>query len=234
MKIAIMQPYLFPYIGYFQLMKYADVFVIYDDVQYINRGWVNRNRVLNNGQPFLFTMSLKKDSSLLAINERYFSSEFEKEKEKFLKSLSYFYSKAPYYEETISLIQEIFSYNNPNIAQFLTNKLKKVCSYLEIDTSIILSSETNRDRTLRGEDAIIDIVKRLEGREYINPIGGIELYSKDKFCENNIELFFLESKEIQYQQFERETFVPFLSIIDVLMFNSREEAVSLLKQYELK
>lgn len=233
MKLGIMQPYLFPYIGYFQLINCSDLFVIYDDVQYINRGWINRNRLLNKGQPFLFTLSLKKDSSTLNINERMFSDEFDNESRKLLKSLEYFYSKAPHFKETMNLIADIFQFKTPNIAEFISNQISKVCEHLDIKTPLLLSSETNRDLSLKGEDAIIDIVRVLRGDHYINPIGGTNLYSKNQFDINGIQLSFLKTNEIRYPQFNNDEFVSNLSIIDVLMFNSKSEISELLLKYEL-
>lgn len=233
MKVGIMQPYLFPYIGYFQLINCSDLFVIYDDVQYINRGWINRNRLLNKDQPFLFTMSLKKDSSTLNINERKFSEEFDNESKKLLKSLEYFYSKAPYFKDTMNLITDIFQFNTLNISEFISNHISKICKHLDIKTPLLLSSEINRDPSLKGEDAIIDIVSVLKGDHYINPIGGTNLYSKNQFDINGIQLSFLKTNGIRYPQFNNDEFVSNLSIIDVLMFNSKSEISELLLKYEL-
>ncbi|MHA2856972.1 WbqC family protein [Paenibacillus lautus] len=233
MKLGIMQPYLFPYIGYFQLINCSDLFVIYDDVQYINRGWINRNRLLNKGQPFLFTLSLKKDSSTLNINERMFSDDFDNESQKLLKSLEYFYSKAPHFRETMNLIADIFQFKTPNISEFISNQISKVCEHLDIKTPLLLSSEINRDLSLKGENAIIDIVRVLRGDHYINPIGGTNLYSKNQFDINGIQLSFLKTNDLRYQQFNKDEFVSNLSIIDVLMFNSKSEISELLLKYEL-
>ncbi|WP_433941606.1 WbqC family protein [Paenibacillus lautus] len=233
MKLGIMQPYLFPYIGYFQLINCSDLFVIYDDVQYINRGWINRNRLLNKGQPFLFTLSLKKDSSTLNINERMFSDDFDNESQKLLKSLEYFYSKAPHFRETMNLIADIFQFKTPNISEFISNQISKVCEHLDIKTPLLLSSKINRDLSLKGVDAIIDIVRVLRGDHYINPIGGTNLYSKNQFDINGIQLSFLKTNNIRYPQFNNDEFVSNLSIIDVLMFNSKSEISELLLKYEL-
>ena len=233
MKIAIMQPYFMPYIGYFQLIKSVDRFVVCDDVQYIKQGWINRNRLLINGEPKLFTFSLKKDHNNYNINKRYFSSNFKKDKEKLMRILKGAYKKAPYYSQVEELISNILKYdNNANIGDFIDNSIREVCKYLGIETEIIKSSNIEKDNTLKCQDKVIDIIKKVHGNIYINSIGGTALYSKDVFKENNIELYFLKRNELEYKQFHNK-FVSDLSIIDVMMFNSVEDIQKLLNQYTL-
>jgi hypothetical protein len=232
MKVAIMQPYLFPYIGYFQLMNAVDQFVILDDVQYIRRGWINRNKILVNNSEFMFTFSLAKDSSRLNINQRFFSEDYLKEKEDILETIKRSYGKLENYRRISNLIEEILNVDtrNEDISRMIARSLRLICNYLEISTPIIFSSELGHHDGLKGEDKIIDINKQLNSNHYINPIGGMELYSEENFLKQGIQLSFLRPREIQYKQ--REEFIPGLSIIDVLMFNTREEVIALLKEYD--
>lgn len=232
MKAAIMQPYLFPYLGYFQLIKAADVFVIHDDVQYIKGGWINRNRILVNNQAYLFTFSIKKAPYYLPINQRFFSGDLYKEKKRFFNTLKFAYCRAPFYEEVIDLVNEIFNFQESNITLFIENSLVKLCSYMEIGTIFKRSSNLDKDTQLNGEQRVIAINQKLGADHYINPIGGTELYSNTEFARNGIRLSFIKSDEISYSQFNKN-FVPSLSIIDVLMFNSRDKVKELLNEYEL-
>lgn len=227
-----MQPYLFPYIGYFQLINAVDKFVMHDDVQYIKGGWINRNRIQINDSDYLFTFSIKKDSSLKNINARLFSDQFNKEKINFLKIIQNNYKVAPYFFDTYKLLLEILEFKELNISLFITNSLKLICNYLEIKTPFYISSELNKDNLLKGQDRVINISQALKATVYINPIGGRILYSKEIFNRNNISLFFIKSSDINYE-YKKEHYIPNLSIIDVMMFNSVEEIKKLLKNYEL-
>lgn len=233
MRVGIMQPYLFPYIGYFQLIKSVDEFVVCDDVQYIKQGWINRNRILLNGQPKLFVFSLKKGHQSLNINERYFSSKFKEERDKFLKTIEYVYKKAPYYHKVLPILYDILNCDTDiDISKHIYNSLKIICKLLNINTKFRISSEMTKDNELKCQDKVIDIVKRLNGDVYINSIGGKILYSKEEFKNNNIDLFFIKRKDIVYKQYNND-FVPDLSIIDVMMFNSKEAVEEMLNMYEL-
>ena len=233
MRVGIMQPYLFPYIGYFQLIKSVDEFVVCDDVQYIKRGWINRNRILMNGEPKLFVFSLKKGHQSLNINERYFSSKFKEERDKFLKTIECVYKKAPYYHKVLPILYDILSCDTDiDISKHIYNSLKIICKLLNINTKFRISSEMTKDNELKCQDKVIDIVKRLNGDVYINSIGGKMLYSKEEFKNNNIDLFFIKRKDIVYKQYNND-FVPDLSIIDVMMFNSKEAVEEMLNMYEL-
>lgn len=231
MKIAIMQPYFFPYLGYFQLIAAVDKFIIYDDVNYINKGWINRNNILVGGKPTLITLPLKEASQ----NRRIYEIDISPEKkvvDKLLKTLVMNYKKAPYFEPVYALIQQIFSNTSCSIAEFNLNQITSICTYLEINTQIIPTSRPYDNHQLKGEERIIDICIRERAEVYINPIGGVELYDSRKFEENGIKLFFIESPMIEYSQFN-QPFVPWLSIIDVLMFNSVDQTSQFIKQYQL-
>lgn len=233
MKVGIMQPYLFPYIGYFQLIKSVDKFVIYDDVQFIKGGWINRNNILVNNKKTNFVINLKNDSYTLNINERYITDKWEYERKKMIKTLNLAYAKAPNYKEAMPVLESILSQSNDkNIADFITFSLKKICEYLEIDTEFIISSQLEKENELKGQDKVIHIVKKIGGNKYINSYGGMELYSKEDFKDDGIELLFIKPQKIEYKQFNEE-FISNLSIVDILMFNSKESIIDMLDNYEV-
>lgn len=231
MKIAIMQPYIFPYIGYFQLINAVDKFVIYDDVNYIKKGWINRNNFLSHGKIHRFTIPLVNASQNRLINDTKISKNEDCIAD-LLNTISNSYKKAPCFDLVFSLIKEILSKYEDNIAKYNYSALLDISKYLEIETEFLFSSELNKDNSLKGSAKILDICKVLDATKYINPIGGLDLYSKENFLKEKIELKFLKSNIIEYKQFEDE-FIPWLSIIDVLMFNSKNEVKNLLNEYTL-
>lgn len=233
MKVGIMQPYLFPYIGYFQLINAVDKFVILDDVQYIKRGWINRNRILVSDKDYMFTFSLEKRSSSLDINKRYFSKEFFNEKDELFKTLKWNYGNLDNFNEIILLLDEClkFDIESQNIARNIARSLTLINNYLDITTPLLFSSELEKNEELKGEEKIIEINKQLGSSHYINPIGGIDLYSKRNFDNQNIKLSFLKSKSIEYKQ--KKNFIPWLSIIDVLMFNTKDQIKEFITEFEL-
>lgn len=232
MILGIMQPYFFPYIGYWQLISAVDTFVIYDDVNYIQQGWINRNKILVNGATCFFTLTLNHASSFKRINEIEILN-YERCKKKLLATIQSAYGKAPYFSRIYSLIKETFNVENSNLSQLLTKQILLVSQYLDIKTKFVLSSELNKDCTLKGEEKVIDICKLMGAKCYINAIGGKTLYSKEHFEQEKIELSFLSPGEIQYIQFKKNIFIKNLSIIDVMMFNSREEIDDMLGAYTL-
>lgn len=227
MKVGIMQPYLFPYIGYFQLMMAVDTFVIYDDVNFIKQGWINRNRILLNNSDFMFNITLKGASSFKKINE----IEVVSNNLKLITTIEQSYRKAPYYAKVYPLVSNILINEETNLARYLTTSLNAIIEYLGIQVSILISSKIEKDTTLKGDDKVIAICKKLKATNYINAIGGQELYSKNKFAENGLILNFIKSKPIVYKQF-KDPFIPGLSIIDVMMFNSPEAINEMLNEYE--
>jgi len=232
MKLGIMQPYLFPYIGYFQLINVVDKFVVYDDIKYTKKGWINRNRILVNGKDQLFTLPLKKDSDFLDVCQRKLADNFGVERRKILNRIDAAYRKAPYFEEVFSIISDCMLYDEKNLFNFIYYSIKKVTDYLGIETKLVISSEIGMKERLKGEARVISICKKLGANHYINAIGGVELYNKDNFLKENIKLNFIKSDIIEYKQFDN-AFIPSLSIIDVMMFNSREEIAKMLNSYTL-
>ena len=233
MTIGIMQPYLFPYIGYWQLINIVDTFVIYDNIQFSKKGWFHRNNILLDGKKKLFSIPLKKDSDSLDVVERYISDGAEKEINKIIRQVENAYKKAPYFVDVFPLIKEIFQNAERNLFKYIYNSVIQICEYLEINTNIVISSTINIDHSLKSQDKVIALNKALNATKYINPIGGTELYDFEKFQNENIELFFLNSNVPEYNQFGKE-FIPYLSIIDIMMFNSREDIKKLLLEYKLE
>jgi hypothetical protein len=234
MKISIMQPYLFPYIGYFQLIKASDYFMIGDMVQYIQNGWINRNRILINEKDHLITLPVLKDEYHLNINERYFVDDPSKKNEKkLLNTIRHAYRKAPYYKEVSELVEKILYFEDKNVSAFTVNSLQQICNYLGIETKMIMESDVNPPDHFEKQDKIFYICKALKADYYLNAIGGTKMYSDSAFKEENIKLRFVKTREsLIYQQF-KNAFVANLSIIDVMMFNSQAEIKVLLSQYDL-
>jgi hypothetical protein len=232
MKIGIMQPYFFPYIGYWQLLNAVDEYVIFDDVNYIKRGWINRNNILLNGEPKRINLHIKDASQNRLIKDTKLAQTDEDNKI-LLEVLKQSYHKAPYYEQVIYLVKEILDYKTDNLSEYLTNQIIQVCNYLDIRTKILLSSDIEKDNSLKGEEKIIEICKKRNADTYINAIGGKELYHDEHFKKENMELKFLKTGDVHYKMFDYE-FVPSLSIIDVMMFNSVDEVTTLLENYRLE
>jgi WbqC-like protein family len=231
-KVAIMQPYLFPYVGYFQLISAVDTFVVYDDVQWMKGGWINRNRILSAGRPDWVTLSVKKDSVGTNICTREFSDKFEDEKRHIVEKMRVAYARAPYFEPTLDLVGRSFASTQTRAHLFLTGVLREFCAYLGITTEIVLSSELAKTDGLRGEDRVLDICRTLGASQYVNAIGGRDLYSREAFSEHGLELSFVQTEPIEYRQFG-DPFVRDLSIVDTLMFNSVEQVQGILNRFEL-
>jgi len=215
MKLGIMQPYLFPYLGYFQLIRVVDAFVVYDDVNFINRGRINRNNILAGGKAQLLTMELEGASQNKLINE----IGVGRRNDKLLKTIWLNYSKAPYFPQVFPMIEDILSQKEKNLARLLDHQLRKICTYLGLSPLWNISSDLKKDNSLRGQDKILAICEALGATHYINAAGGKELYDQQSFEARGIELSFIYPRPTTYSQFSNE-FVPHLSIIDVMMFNS--------------
>lgn len=225
-----MQPYFLPYIGYWQLISAVDVFVVYDNIQYTKKGWINRNRVLNNGKDIYITIPIEKDSDFLNVDERIISKNFDKKK--ILNQIREYYKKAPNFSNGIKIFEEILIFEDRNLFEFIFNSIKVICNKLEIKTQILISSKIEIDHKLKGKDKVISICKALNANEYINTIGGVELYNKYDFQIENINLKFLQTQYFEYTQNEFN-FVPFLSMLDLLMYNTIKDVNIMLDKYDL-
>lgn len=228
MIIAIKQPYFLPYIGFWQEVKAVDKYVFFDDVNYINRGWINRNYILVNGMKFLFTLSLKEASQNKHINEIEISDNFERLR----KTIEFAYKKAPFFCPTMELLNKILTYENRNLSRFVGNSIEEISNYLGFSTSFLYSSEIEKDERLHKQDKLIDICERLNADAYYDSTGAITMYDKPTFNAHNINLSFVKSSILPYKQFNNE-FVPGLSIIDVLMFNDINKINEMLSAFEL-
>ena len=216
MTLGIMQPYFLPYIGYFQLINAVDNFVIYDQIKYTKKGWINRNRMLQNGKDILFSIPLESGSDFLNICQRQISNEFDQTK--FLAKIEGAYRRAPQFEITAPLIRKIVQYSDRNLFNFLHFSIQEVCNHLEIKTKIVVSSEVEKDPSLTAQDRVIGLCESMGATNYINSIGGLELYSREDFAQKGVALKFIKARPFTYEQFS-QPFVPWLSILDVLMFN---------------
>lgn len=218
MKIAVMQPYFLPYIGYWQLINAVDVFVLLDDVNYINRGYINRNNILLNGQPHMFSIPLKKASQNRLISEIKLNFP-DRQRHKLLKTVESAYKKAPYFEIIFSLFHEILMHNENDLTSFIENSIIKVLGYLDIQKQLIRSSDLKKDDSLKGQARVLEICDKFNATTYINLPGGKDLYNSGDFATHNIELKFITPNIKPYKQFESD-FVAKLSILDILMFLS--------------
>lgn len=232
MKVGIMQPYFFPYIGYFQLMNAVDKFVVYDNIEYTKKGWINRNRILSGNTDTYITLPLKKDSDYCYVIQRSLSDGWQTERNKLLNKINETYRKAPCRHLVYPVLEHCLLYEDQNLFQFLLHSLEAIKEYLGISTTIIVSSTLDIDHNLKSEEKVIAICQTCNATSYYNPIGGLELYDSIRFQQSGIELKFLKTNNISYQQFKND-FIPMLSIIDVMMFNDKEQIKNYLTQYEL-
>lgn len=217
MKVAVMQPYFFPYIGYFQLIAAVDLFIVYDNIKYTKKGWISRNRILQNGKDVMFSLSLKSDSDYLDVCERKLAADFNRDK--LLNQLNGAYRRAPYFAQTFPLVEQIVRHNDTNLFRFLHHSIVKTCKHLGVATEIRISSDIAIDHSLKNQDKVLALCEAVGASTYVNAIGGMELYIKEMFQEKGLDLKFIQSKPFEYPQFG-DAFVPWLSIIDVMMFNS--------------
>lgn len=232
MKVAIMQPYFLPYIGYFQLMNAVDQFVVYDNIEFTRKGWIHRNRILVNGADAFVSLPLKKDSDYLFVKDRYLAETWSTDRLNILNRVKESYRKAPQFDVVFPLVERCLKYEESNLFHFLFNSLKEINQYLGIQTPLHISSEIEANHSLKSEEKVLDICRVMGATSYINPIGGIDLYQKATFQAQGIDLGFIRAEGVHYPQF-REPFVPWLSILDVMMFNTPEAIHSFLKFYTI-
>lgn len=216
MKLGIMQPYFLPYIGYFQLIAAVDVFVVYDNIKYSKKGWINRNRMLLNGLDAMFSLPLKKASDSLDVVQRELAADFDRAK--LLNQFKGAYGRAPFFAETFPLLERIVRFDNANLFHYIHHSLVCTCRHLGIGTEIRASSNVDIDHNLKGQDKVLALCQALGADTYINAIGGTTLYAREDFSAYDIELQFIKAKAFAYPQFGAP-FVPWLSVVDVLMFN---------------
>ena len=230
MTLGIMQPYLLPYIGYWQLLAAVDRFVLYDNIKYTKQGWINRNRFLRNGTDAFFTLPLKKGSDSLNIVERTLADDFDPRG--MLNPLRVAYRRAPFFDEAFPVVEAIVTAAPRNLFQYLFESIAAIASYLDIRTPITVSSTVPIDHGLKADQKVLALCRALGAETYVNSIGGRELYSVGAFADQGVRLAFLQPRAVVYPQFGAP-FVPNLSIVDVMMFNSRDAVKALLREYDL-
>ena len=221
-KLAIMQPYFFPYIGYFQLIHAVDEFIIYDNIEYTKKGWINRNQISNSGSNRIITLPIKKASDYLNIIDRELAPCWDQDKEKMLNLIKSSYCKSPFFKESYNVIERCLMYEDANLFNFVFNSVKSINEYLNIQTPITVSSSLGINHELTGKDKIISICKNQHAPVYINAIGGVDLYSKDEFQSHNIRLNFIKPNPD----------INKLSIIDLMMSKSKGDIQEGLQSYK--
>jgi hypothetical protein len=234
-KLGIMQPYLFPYIGYFQLMHAVDRFVVYDDVTFIKQGWINRNRILINGEASFFSVPIKHASSFTSIRDTRIDDDAQHRRwvAKLLKTFDNAYRRAPEFPHVFPMVEAVLARAATHVAELAVDSLRVVADYLDIRTPWVETSTIYGNSDLKGEDRVLDICRVEQASAYINPAGGVELYSRERFAAEGVALGFLKPRPIEYSQF-KGPFVPWLSIVDVLMFNSRSSCQELLDHCDVE
>ncbi|MEM8953389.1 MAG: WbqC family protein [Verrucomicrobiota bacterium] len=232
MKIAIMQPYAFPYLGYFQLIHAVDRFVLLDDVNFIVRGWINRNQFLSPDGAATFTIPVQDVSQNRLINEIEIAND-PPWQPKLLKRLTQTYRAAPHFESISPLLENLIGSAHGNLARFIKTSLTQLNEYLGIKTPLVSSSAIPIDPGLRAQDRILALCKHEHASTYINAEGGRDLYEDDAFHQKGIQLTFLEHIPVPYPQF-KTPFIPRLSIIDALMFQSQEELAHRLTECQFR
>jgi hypothetical protein len=216
MRIAIMQPYFLPYLGYWQLLGAVDRFVVYDNIEYTKKGWINRNRMLQNGNAEIFTIPVANAPDNLHVGQRSIAESFAPSK--LLNKFANAYRKAPNAQPTLRLLSQIIHQPERNLFRFILTSIEMIAATLGIGTPITISSTINIDHTLRAQSKVIAICKEMHATTYINPPGGIALYDHAEFLRNAINLQFIQPSPVKYDQLSK-AFVENLSIVDVMMFN---------------
>jgi len=222
-----MQPYFLPYVGYFQLIASVDQFIVYDNIKYTKKGWINRNRMLRNGTAATFSLPLKKGSDSLNVVERELAGDFDRNK--LLNQFKGAYGRAPQFELTYPVLERIVRHEEGNLFRYIHHSLVQLCKHLGINTEIRISSELTIDHELKGQDRVLAFCKAVGADTYINTMGGRDLYSHDDFAASHVDLQFIGPTDVNYAQFGAP-FVPWLSIVDVLMFNPVDHVRTLLTE----
>lgn len=227
-RLAVMQPYLFPYIGYFQLISAVDRFIFYDDVSYMKGGWINRNRLFLSGKVSWFTLPLAGASPNSKINEVHVQPNGTW-KRKLLASVRQSYGKAPYFGAAYALLEGIVSSEEPSLSALARESVMATARYLGLDAEFVISTGRYDNENLRGSDRILDICLQEKAVEYHNLPGGMTLYSSKEFASAGVDLHFVQPRLSEYLQLA-PPFKPGLSILDVLMFNDRMSSLRLLRR----
>jgi len=236
MKLAIMQPYFFPYAGYFSLIKHTDKFILLDSVQFIRHGWIERNRILKQGDGWIYIkVPVIREGGRETLIRDIKIDNSQKWKQKILAQLQPYKKIAPYFDVVLDMLNDIFSSEYDNITELNKIALERVCDFLGIDHNIEVFSKMNLmiDKPQASDEWALNICKAYGNvEEYWNPPGGQDFFNRNKYKEAGINLKFQKSNLLPYPQ-NKPAFEPGLSIIDVIMFNSVSEIHEMLDNYEL-
>lgn len=222
MRLGIMQPYFYPYLGYFSLIKHTDHWIVFDTVQYIEHGWINRNQIIHPSKPetMYFTVPLQKHSRETSIKNIYIENTSNYQ-EKILGQLNASYKKrAPYFKTVYSMVEDALYQNFKDIVSLNVYTLNQICKYLNIPFHYDIYSQMNLNISpVHGPgDWALNISIALGADEYINPPGGMDIFNPEDFKSHNIQLSFLKINLKPYSQ-KKARFFESLSILDVMMFN---------------
>jgi hypothetical protein len=234
LRLSIMQPYIFPYIGYFHLINSSDKIVFCDDVTYIKQGWINRNRIISNNAPLFFSVPIQEKSSLKLIKNTLVKNDtFPIWRIKFLKTIKYSYSKAPNFEPSYKLIDSVLNSDFDSISDLAINSITSIYDYLGLEINYLKSSLISPNcEGIDKIDRVANITKGLGYNKFINPIGGKDLYSKKVFKQRDVDLYFVKSMPLTYKQFNSKH-IEWLSIIDIIMFLNKEEIINKFSAYNI-
>jgi len=254
MRLAAMQPYLFPYIGYFQAIDAVDRYVLYSNVSYIKKGWINRNRLLaRDGSIITFTVPVANKSSFTLIKDTEIDNS-EPWARRILKTIQTIYGKRPFFEETYPMIEKLLRTDYRLLKDLNSDCITSVAKHLEINTDMVTDNHQfdemekcleqidenfnpyeylSKTHPTRKVSRVIEMCRHEACNEYVNAIGGQDMYKKEEFAQYGISLSFVKTNEIVYSQGLDGKFEPNLSIIDVLMNNGKEETKRLIKEYTL-
>jgi len=232
-KVAVMQPYLFPYIGYFQLIKSVDTFVVFDNVNYIKKGWINRNRIVFDGREKLFTIPLIKASQNRLIGEIELFN-WVQSKAHFLDLIKSAYSRSPQFFQVMPIIELSLNYPGTFVSGLSVFSLQVISNFLGIATEFIPASNFLNLDNEKGEKKILSILTQLNASEYVNAPGGRDLYNQEEFNKLGFALRFLQAPQIIIYQQNSDSFIPNLSIIDLLMNVEKERVIKMVNDYKLE
>lgn len=189
-RVGIMQPYYFPYIGYFSLIAACDVFIFHNDVKYTKKGWINRNYLDRFGNPFTFTLPLSRSSDSAMITEKKISDTYDPDKQ--FRIIKAAYQKAPFWEELEPLLAPLLHADSASLSRYLQYTLTSICGFLDIKVNLRSSASLRVPRDLRGAERVLEICRRCNATQYLNPVGGIDLYDAEEFAREGVALHFLD------------------------------------------
>lgn len=231
--LSIQQPYIFPYIGYYQLINASELHVIFDTVNFKKRTWITRNRILEKNQIKYINICISHASQNKKISELELVRNLDW-KIKFLKKIELAYKKAPYFNDIFPIIEKIINYKSNYLSNYLHNSIVEVCNFLEIKTKIIKSSDLEIDQSLKKHNLILSILKNLNYKKYLGLPSGKNLYDKSLFEEHQVKIYFIKNDNLKYQQFNNIIFFERLSIVDMLMNIGKNKTIKNLSNFSLE